>query len=477
MNAPVDLHPNVGYAQHVAKVHGTQGERRMSPPVSVSGLAQLLAQSLEEVRAGRGTAPSAQDIESATFLAYQAMTGRSRDYHGLAHIFAVAEGLPALARLATVYHDIVYFHVDGGFPPSVSTRLGDVVELRDNKVFLTAKPDALVSDLATIFGFTPGQELSPFGGLSEFLSAALAVRELTPFLSKQDLWAVAACIEATVPFRKETQGNTQDAQLGKRLALLRDGAAALSPQDIERIQVLAVQLANADVQSFAQEDLGDFLEDTWKLLPETNPELQKVGAYSIRKFREGLGRMEGFLSNLDPGVIYRQHGTTPSAANFAAMRERAANNLRRATDYLRAKIVAMCVLEGLAELTGGDGPISYFTGAADSGQTQVHQLLHPLTLAAPPPLDADVLRVLTVGRHGQSRFDTAASPLAAHFYTLLGSAGVAQQVVRARDVYAAKQDWKWFLSGLPRDVVVDVAQAMSQVAVVRKQRFQEFING
>ncbi len=107
----------------------------------------------------------------------------------------------------------------------------------------------------------------------------------------------------------------------------------------------------------------------------------------------------------------------------------------------------------------------------------MHQLLHPLTLAAPPPLDADVLRVLTVGRHGASRFDTAASPLAAHFYTLLGSAGVAEQVVRARDVYAAKQDWKWFLSGLPRNVVVDVAQAMSQVAVVRKERFQEFING
>jgi hypothetical protein len=349
------------------------------------------------------------------------------------------------------------------------------MDVRDGKVFLTATPDDRIAELATIFGFTAGQEMSPFGGLSEFLSAALAMRELEPYLARRDVWAVAACIEATVPFRKETQGNTQDAQLGKRLALLRDGDATLSSDEIGRIQELAAQVANADVQSFAQQDLSDFLEDTWKLLPETNPDLQKVGAYSLRKYREGLGRMEGFLSNLDPAVVFRQHGSTPSDAEFSSLRQRATNNLRRASEYLRAKIVAMCVLEGLAELTGGDGPISYFTGAADSGQKQVHELLHPLTAANPPALDADVLRVLEVGRHGSSRFDTAASPLGTYFYRLLGTAGVAQQVARAREVVGGKQDWNWFLGGLPPAVVKDVAQALAQTAVLRAARIQEFL--
>ena len=102
----------------------------MTPSATVTDLARLLAGSLEEVRGCGEAAPSAGEIEAATFLVFQAMTSRSREYHGLSHIFNVAEGLPALARLAAIYHDIVYFHVDGGFPPNVGERIGDVVERR-----------------------------------------------------------------------------------------------------------------------------------------------------------------------------------------------------------------------------------------------------------------------------------------------------------------------------------------------------------
>ena len=90
------------------------------------------------------------------------------------------------------------------------------------------------------------------------------------------------------------------------------------------------------------------------------------------------------------------------------------------------------------------------------------------------PLDAEVLRVLKFGRASVNGFDTACSPLVAYFYELLGTAGIAELLRRAGEVHAGKQDWKWFLAVLPREVVSDVAMAIAQIAVVRRERFREF---
>jgi hypothetical protein len=443
-----------------------------------SVLARLLEESLEEARAGRGAAPSAEQIESSALLVFQAMTGRSRDYHGLSHLFNVAEGLPALARLAAIYHDIVYLRVDGGYPPHVGERIGDIVEHRDEKIFLTDPPDELMADLATIFGFSPGQELKHDGGLSEYLSAALAVRELCGYLGLKDLWTVASCIEATIPFRMAVQGMTPDDLLEKRLGYLRRGNTILTKEEIDTIRILAIRISNADVGSFGQPDLGRFLGNTWRLLLETNPEFHEVDACPIRTYREALAGVEGFLSNLDPRVIFRQHGTTPGNEEFQALIEHAANNLRGATEYLRANIAAMAVLEALAELTGGDGPISHFIGAMDSEHPLLHDLPHHagiLATSSRPTLDVAVLDLLKSGR-AVDGFDTAASPLVACFYELLGSAGIAELVRRADEVRAGRQDWRWLLAVLPREVVSDVATAISGIAVERKDRFREFLS-
>lgn len=89
-------------------------------------------------------------------------------------------------------------------------------------------------------------------------------------------------------------------------------------------------MSNADFQNFGQPDLSNSLENTWQLLPETNPEFQKVGAYSIRNYREALVRMEKFLSNLDPQLISWQHGTTPSDDELQTLIQCAGKNLRHA---------------------------------------------------------------------------------------------------------------------------------------------------
>jgi hypothetical protein len=407
------------------------------------------------------------------------MTSRSRDYHGLPHLFNVAQGLPALARLAAIYHDIVYYHVDNGFPPNVGERISDVVEHRGEKIFLTNAPDELTADLTTIFGFTPGQELRHQGGLSEFLSAVIAVRELRGFLELKDLWTVAACIEATIPFRATLEGLTPDEQLGKRLASLRNGNTALSEGEIERIRILAVQISNADIRSFGQPDLGKFLKNTWQLLLETHPEFHKLDACSIRGYREALTGVEGFLSNLDPLLIFRQHGGTPGNDEFQELIRNAGNNLRCASEFLRANIAAMAVLESLAQLTGGDGPISYFTGTLDSGQPQIHDVFHPRlppSHLAAPLMDSDVLRILKSGHASINHFDSASPLLVAYFYERLGTAGIAELVHRAAEMDAGKRDWKGLLETLPREMVGDVASAVAKTAVARRDRFGEFLN-
>ena len=451
----------------------------MSSTASVTNLASLLSTALAEAGDRSMPRPSAQEVESATFLVFYAMTASSRNYHGLDHIFTVGAGLSALGRLAAIFHDVVYFKVDGGFPPHVEERIGDVIEQRNGRVYLTATPEAMVSELATIFDFKAGQELNPYGGLNEFLSAALAIRELKRFLNKKDLWAVAACIELTIPFRKTMAGCSPSVRLGKRLELLCDGNTKLSRDEIDSILALAVQMANTDLHSFSEPELSRFLENTWKLLPEINPDFQTVGTYTIGEYCRSLMRMENFLTNLDPGVIFHQHNATPDIDTLNTLNTLATFNLRYASEYLRAKIVTMSVLQGIAELTGCDGPISYFTGAANSDQPQIHDLLQPpelSTTASPPELKVHVLQILQNGRSGTIQFDTSSSPLAAYFYRLLGSVEITRQAGRVREVYAGKQDWAWLLSDLPRAMVDDVAAAIGTIAIARQDSIRNFLS-
>jgi hypothetical protein len=253
----------------------------------------------------------------------------------------------------------------------------------------------------------------------------------------------------------------------------------LSRREIDSILTLAVQMANTDLHSFSEPELSGFLENTWKLLPEINPDFQTAGTYTIGEYCRSLMRMENFLSNLDPSVIFHQHNATPNIDTFNTLNTQATFNLRYASEYLRAKIVTMSVLQGIAELTGCDGPISYFTGAANSDRPQIHDLLQPpelSTTASPPELKVHVLQVLQNGRSGTIQFDTSSSPLAAYFYRHLGSVEITRQAGRVREVHAGKQDWAWLLSDLPRDMVDDVAAAIGTIAIARQDGIRNFLS-
>lgn len=445
---------------------------------SVSQLVRLFRSTLSEI----GREPTTEAIEAMSFLVFQAMSGRSREYHGVGHVFTVASGLPPLGRLAAIYHDTVYHQVDQGFIPAVWSKISDLGKLHDDSHFaLSAKLDEKAHDVAMIFGFEPGDHIGAHDGPNEFLSAILAIRELGRYLDRKESWTIAACIEATIPFRsKDKQGRLPPEVIDrriKRLATFR--GENLSEKERSEIVRLAVRVANSDVQSFAQADVGAFLDDTWKLLPETNPEFHNDGAYSIHSYRQALSKTESFLSLLDPEVIFQQHGGVPTDRVFGIMQGRAQGNLAKGCEYLRAKIVTVSILEALADITGGDAPVSYFTGSAESGETMAYGLL-PDDEALPengfPAVDPMVLHVLTYGRMLETSFDTSRSPLSAHLYEVLGTVGINQQAERSKLVQSGQHDWRWFLDGFCQELISSIARAVAEIAVERRSKLLRIAN-
>ena len=55
-------------------------------------------------------------IEQMAIIIHDSMSVRTRNYHSVQHAFDVAEGVAddPIAILAALFHDCVYYHVDGG---------------------------------------------------------------------------------------------------------------------------------------------------------------------------------------------------------------------------------------------------------------------------------------------------------------------------------------------------------------------------
>jgi hypothetical protein len=447
-------------------------------PSSVSQLVRLIRSTLSEL----GHSPSTAAVEALSFIVFGAMTGRSREYHGVGHVFAVASGLPPLGRLAAIYHDTVYQQVDHGFLPAIWDKIEDTGRVKDETcVTLSAKLREDAADVAAIFGFGPGQTVHIQDGLNEFLSAMLAVRELGPMIGRKSAWTIAACIEATIPFRGiDLKGRTPPERLKERIEkLAAQKREKISPIEITEVIRLAVRVANSDVQSFAHVDIGAFLDDTWKLLPESYPELHNSASYSIHSYCNALVKTEAFLRSLKPERIFQQHDGVPAARVYELLQIRAHNNLTKGCEYLRAKIVTVSLLEGLADLTGGDTPVSYFTGSAESGEIMAYTLL-PEDEAVPedgyPPIDPMVFHVLSYGRLREANMDTTKSPLSAHIYETLGTAGIQMHAERATLARSGKKSWEWYLDGFPPALVAEMVRAVAEIAVDRRTELLKLID-
>jgi hypothetical protein len=96
------------------------------------------------------------------------------------------------------------------------------------------------------------------------------------------------------------------------------------------------------------------------------------------------------------------------------MVERARANIFVARDYLRIRLVAIAILEALAQVSGGDTPLSIFMGDL-SDQAGNAPRIEDFLPDIPTPIWVDqspVIRdLLEVGRASESNFDTRNSRL------------------------------------------------------------------
>ena len=185
------------------------------------------------------------------------------------------------------------------------------------------------------------------------------------------------------------------------------------------------------------------------------------------------------MSQLDPGLVFHEFQGFPEAQSYAGMKQCAEKNIKQAVEYLRAKLVTMAILEGIAELTGGDAPIVLLAGASKEEEPSAMQIQD--FLGEPHSYRRDdfkgineiVYHVLNVGRTSATHFDSKASPLAAFIYTVLGTSALEKFFEAARKAFKDELSWMDFLKSFPGSLVREMAEAVATISVVREGRCRE----
>ncbi len=417
------------------------------------------------------------EIERLAMIVHSAMENKRRVYHTSKHVFHMCEGMNPRQVLAALFHDVVYFQLDGGFPHQTAAILDVVVELNNGALVLKSidSEDTHLRLVADIFNFRPGQTLPLFGGMNEFLSAVVAVRLLQNHLQPGDLIFIVACIEATVPFRG-VDGEGQDSMilLAQRVneqsrKLLGGKSNEEIDQHVKAVLLGAIEIANRDVIGFAEPNPGKFLSVTWQLIEESNAPLAAVGVYTLQDYRRALSRMENFLRDLKPESVFHHYAHVPDDAEFDALNSAARKNLAFACIYLDAKLVSIAVIEALAIETGGNCPVSMFLGdirSAYGKPDRIEDFLPPAE--SKTDLNQELVQVLEKGRAQESNNDLTASPLTAFIYRFMGDEGISFALSQSQRMFSNELPAIDFLKSLNNNMLAAIIDACAQIAISRR---------
>jgi hypothetical protein len=412
-----------------------------------------------------GSPATTGEIERWGFSIHAALSAAGREFHNHDHVIdLVADGDP-LEIIAALYHDAIYIQVDLGPPRSMRDELSTVLaQGADGWRVLPAAAEPITGDVLHVFDRRVGDVVTPTTGLNEFGSALIASIHLARALSREQRIAIAACIEQTIPFRVDPVTG-----LHRRLAELGVAGDALE-ETVRR----AVRVGNRDVENFSDNDAAQFLDNTWKLLPESNPALHSPMVYTVRDYRVALLKMESFLAWLPADRVFHSWNDEPRPEIHARRVARTTGNLELAVRYLRAKLYSIGLVEALAEATGGDVPIDYFMGghkaraASEPGQRGIERFLPALPDAH--DLDPSLHRLLAEGRASESSFDTGPSPLGAFLHAAVGEREVMRGVELAKKWWAGAGDAAAFLAAQPTRPAAAIARAAANIIETRRDR-------
>jgi hypothetical protein len=418
----------------------------------------------EAALAGLGLSLAQSRVESLAVGVFTAMGGPLRRFHALDHIFRFQPSDP-LETLAILYHDVVYWSVDGCWPPGFDQTLGAVAVSGLPGTRLAAQASIpCYGEILSVFGLAPGDPVGKTGANELFSTLAFA-SALGADLGRDRTLAVAACIEGTIPFR----GPGARTALHARLMDL-----GFSRSDADTALIRAVHMANQDVGDFRHEDAGTFLGGTWNLLPELNPDLRITAVFSVQAYRRALEGMDRFFAFLTPEVLFDSWLNEPGPEVLAQWRAQAAVNLRVARDYLGAKLLAASLLEAFALATGPDVPLSLLMGAASAPQE--HRLEARLPALQGQPEMEPVYFLLEWGRSTAASFDLTNSPLAAWVYRQLDPPARKIQSDHAKELFSGRMAPRDFLATWPRPLVSALAKTLATFVPTRSEGLQEWVS-
>ncbi|MEG3841492.1 hypothetical protein QT986_14840 [Microcoleus sp. herbarium14] len=411
----------------------------------------------------------ASELARIAELIVQPMLGPWRFFHNPEHIFDVGGDEDAIEVIAALFHDIVYVQVDRSINFNVSyyitpftKEVNQHLQIREQSEL---SADATFEMVMLVFGFVPGEALNPFSGQNEFLSALVAAKTLEPFLKREQLLQIAACIEATIPFRSAEKGVTVSQRLYDRLQAINSLLnLSLNHEQMQETVKNAVGISNRDVISFAHQSSAHFLANTWNLLPETNHNLTCCGFYTVRDYRVALLKMEGFLSYLKPEVIFRQFEGYPDDRTYQCWETTAKYNLEIAKLYLGCKLTAIALLEALSSGLGIDVSLAMMMGELPDkaeGGVRLESFFPEIKKAEKPKsgLEAEVLNLLENGRaKSNSNTDLENSPLATFVVKIVGFDEMRYQCDRAKEFFRENLDADDFITDfnpIVTEIVVD----------------------
>lgn len=418
-------------------------------------------------------------LSRITKLIVQTMTGPWRYFHSTEHIFEVGGHTNGIEVLAALFHDIVYVQIDGSVNFNLTYYLVPFIEEDRGQLFIRTKTDlpddSLFGIVAAIFGFVPGQVLSPLAGQNEFLSALVAVKVWKPFLNKKLLVQIAACIEATIPFRSKSDlGVSPSELLYQRLQSI-NYQFNLQLTDEEIIQTVkqAVRVANRDVGGFGNPSSAIFLDNTWSLLPETNHNLQKSGSYTVRDYRTAIQKMAGFMNFLKPELIFRQFQGEPDDQIYQELVERASKNLEVGRLYLESKLIAIAILEALSLRIGSDVSLTIMMGELPGSGVSVGRLIDSLPHLPNPhqaetEIEKEVFDLLEKGRSKGFAFDLKFSPLTTFLVKYIGFDGIRGMQERSQAFFQGTLSSEDFLASCNADTIQIITGGLIKLLENRK---------
>ncbi|HUJ59051.1 MAG TPA: hypothetical protein VLX92_11180 [Kofleriaceae bacterium] len=411
-----------------------------------------------------GARVETNEVERWGFSIHAALSAPGREFHNHDHVIEIAGVGEPLEVIAALYHDAVYIQVDQGPPPSMADEMDRALAQQEGgwRIRMAAGDDPVTADVLGVFGMRPGDVISGLTGLNEVASALVASLQLRDALDRVQRIGVAACIEQTIPFRIDPVS-----ELRQRLVAL-----GLPTAQLDDTLRRAVRLGNRDVENFAENDPARFLDNTWKLLPESNPALHAPMVYTVRDYRIALQKMEAFLATLPAERVFHTYEDEPRPEIHARRVARTTGNLELAVRYLRAKLYAIALVEAIAAATGGDVPLDYFMGgvknAAHPDMKRIEQFLPQLS--SRKDLDPPLHRLLAEGRASESSFDTKPSPVGAFLHATVGEPTVMKGVEMAKKWWGGAYDHDVFLASQPAKQVSAIARAAAHVIDTRRDR-------